>query len=187
MRNPAPGGRTYDEHKLQELILYIAEKCADDTSFGDTKLHKLLFFSDFFAYKNLGRPITGAIYQKLEHGPAARRLLPAREQMVNRGEVEVEEVGIAYRRRVTRPRRAPDTSLFNAEELALIDEVIEIFEHADASTMSEVSHQVSAGWNLVGMREEIPYETVFISTGPAPPAAIKRGLEIADQLGWVNA
>jgi hypothetical protein len=174
----------YNERKLGELIVLIASLSRDDPAFGDVKLNKLLFFSDFLAYANLGHPITGAAYQKLEFGPAPRRLLPVREHLVHDEAVEVSTVGLAYPRRVTVPLREPGLSLFEADEVALVREVVDLFEHADASTISRISHRVSAGWNLVELQETIPYESALIATDPAPPEAIERGLELAERFGW---
>jgi hypothetical protein len=174
----------YDEHKLAELIILIASLSRDDPAFGDVKLNKLLFFSDFLAYSNIGRPITGAEYQKLEFGPAPRRLLPVRRDLEREGAVSVSTVGLAYPRRVTVPLRDPDLSLFEEDELALVREVVDLFGHADASTISQISHRMSAGWNLVEMQETIPYESALIVTDPAPAEAIELGLELAERYNW---
>ncbi len=58
---------TTDHHKFRELILFIARETKDDRSCGATKLNKILFYSDFRAYEQLGRSITGECYQNLEH------------------------------------------------------------------------------------------------------------------------
>jgi len=68
----------YNEEKLAELILYVCHKSEADERFGATKLNKILFYSDFAAYRQLGQPITGADYQNLEEGPAPRKLPPIR-------------------------------------------------------------------------------------------------------------
>src|SRR5437868_14530692 len=69
---PCRAEPTFHEDKLAELILYIAERSEHDKEFGKTKLLKLIAYSDFGAYQRLGRPITGAHYRKLPHGPAPR-------------------------------------------------------------------------------------------------------------------
>jgi hypothetical protein len=83
--------RTVDhgEEKSRGLIVYIAHKTGDDPRFGDIKLNKVLYFADFRAYDELGQPITGARYQKLEWGPAPRALLPVRHELENDGAVRV--------------------------------------------------------------------------------------------------
>src|SRR5690242_1312364 len=59
----------YDQARLRELILYIAERLKDDPNFGKTKLVKVLFYSDFDAYRETGQPITGTPYLHMERGP----------------------------------------------------------------------------------------------------------------------
>jgi hypothetical protein len=46
----------FDKEKFKELVLYLAEKCETDPSFGVTKLNKLLYYCDFVAYSELGKP-----------------------------------------------------------------------------------------------------------------------------------
>jgi hypothetical protein len=176
--------RQHQEHKLGELILLVAELSQDDPAFGDVKLNKLLFFSDFLAFTNLGRAITGVDYFKLEHGPAPRRMLPVRAELVRRGAVRTEQRGVAYPRTVTVPLRPANRRLFSRRELDLVAEVVELFDHADATTISDISHRVSAGWNLVGLKEAIPYETALIVTEPPPLAALEFGRDLARQHGW---
>lgn len=171
----------YNAEKFRELILYVTHCCADDSSFGDTHLNKVLFFSDAFAVQHLGEPITGARYQKLKWGPAARPLLPVRDEMVEEGVVEVAMVG---RRRVTRPLRKPATSMFSERQLELVDEVIALMRGKWAATVSDESHLNSPGWNLVEMNEDIPLESQLISRTPPPDRVLARGRELAVKFGW---
>jgi Protein of unknown function (DUF4065) len=174
----------FQERKLGELIVLISELSHEDPSYGDVKLNKLLFFSDFLAFSNLGEPITGVPYFKLQHGPAPRRLLPVRAELMRRGAVRCEKRGVAYVRNVTIPQRPADRSVFLPQEIALVREVVDLFEHADATTISDISHRVSAGWNLVGLREVIPYESALIATDPPSDAALSFGRELAAHHGW---
>src|SRR5690348_1753468 len=101
----------FKQEKFRELIVYVADRCADDPYFGDTKLNKILHFSDFVAYTDLGHSITGARYQKLEFGPAPTNLLPIRRDLEEEGAVRVEERPVgAKTRRVTVAQRHADTS-----------------------------------------------------------------------------
>ena len=54
---------------LRELILFIADRCEDEPTFGATKLNKILFYADFLSYALYGEPIAGVTYRKLERGP----------------------------------------------------------------------------------------------------------------------
>ena len=43
----------HSDERLGELILYVADKCADDPRFGATKLNKILWWSDFQALQSM--------------------------------------------------------------------------------------------------------------------------------------
>lgn len=174
----------YDERKFGELLKYLAERSATDPYFGDTKLNKLLFFCDFLSYAHRGEPITGAVYQRLRHGPAPRRLLPVRRDLIAKGEVEVTTVGRYVRQRRTLVNQPADVTMFESDEIALIDEVLDLLSHADSETVSELSHRVSAGWNLVDEQDDIPYETALISMREPPPEALEMGRQLAERYGW---
>ena len=64
-----PGIYLENMEKLRELILYICRASESDEAFGKVKLNKLLFFSDFSAYVDLGQSITRQDYKKLKQGP----------------------------------------------------------------------------------------------------------------------
>src|SRR5437660_10500981 len=76
--------------RLRELILYIADRSKDDPKFGATKLNKILYFSDFVSFREYGEPITGAMYMRLENGPAPMHLVPVRNEMLESGEIAME-------------------------------------------------------------------------------------------------
>lgn len=172
---------SYSHDKFRELVLFIVDRCADDHAFADTHLNKVLFFSDAYALQSLGQPITGARYQKLEYGPAARALLPVRSEMVEEGDAKVEMIG---KRRVTHALRKPDLSLFSQDEIKLVERVIDMFCGEWAVDVSDASHHLSPGWQLVEMREDIPLESQLIDTSSISPATLQRGRSLAEQYGW---
>src|SRR5438874_13093894 len=78
----------FQSRKFKELMLYFSKRGIDEgLVIGSIKLNKLLFFTDFRAYAELGQPVTGARYQKLPLGPAAREFVPMRNQMLADREV----------------------------------------------------------------------------------------------------
>src|SRR5438067_8225208 len=81
-----------DDRKLAELILYISQKCANDPTFGATKLNKILCYSDFVFYAYHHRGITNVEYQKLPNGPAPRRLIPVRDKLIKNGDLALQAV-----------------------------------------------------------------------------------------------
>jgi len=177
-----------NERKLAELILYISQKCALDPNFGATKLNKILYFSDFSAYGNWGQSITGAEYQNLKKGPAPKRLIPVRNQLVEDGGIAIQPVplgnGIVRHRTIN--LREPDLTLFNGREIALVDSVIKQLDGLNASDVSELSH-LYVGWKATREGETIAYGTVFLSDEPLTEAEIIRAKEIMAEEGLVVA
>lgn len=154
-----------DRERLGELMLFISQKTADDRHFGATKLNKILFFSDFFAYRLLGAPITGAQYQKLEHGPAPVELLEVRQSLIEDAAAVMQEVSfVGYIQKRLIALRDPDISLFKTEQLSLVEEVISALDGQSAGDVSEISHKLSVGWQLAKFQEVIPYATAYLSS-----------------------
>lgn len=146
---------------MRELILYVADSSVDDPGFGSTKLNKILAFSDFQAFAVLGQPITGMAYQKLEHGPALRRMLPLQREMIADGEAQLApHMRGPYKQQRLIALRAPDLDVFKAAEIAIVDSVIEQFRHLSAVEVSDRSHDW-AGWQAAEIGEDIPYATAF--------------------------
>jgi len=154
----------FDERKFAELMLYIAAKCQEHDRFGGTKLNKILFYSDFLSYLSRGKPITGAVYQKLQYGPAPKHLLPVQEKLISSGDAakqDVIKVGASYAEKRLIALRRPDLSLFDAEEIAIVDAVIEKLKDATATAVSDGSHEFPS-WKLAALKEEIPYCAAYI-------------------------
>jgi Protein of unknown function (DUF4065) len=171
--------------KFKELVLYVSEKCAADPNFGATKLNKILFLADFWFYGQYGKPITGVEYMRLPKGPAPRPLFPIRQEMIDDGELAIQVTALTPRISRQRPvnLRSADLSVFTAEEIALVDQVITACGEANATRISDYTHDWH-GWIAASDQETIPYETVFISDDPITPIEIERGKELAQQYGW---
>ena len=153
---------TAETSKFQELILLVARECREDPRCGATKLNKILFYSDFLAYEELGRSISGEAYRKLERGPVPSRMLPVVEDMQSLGWCSWAERDYFGRPlRTLQPLREPDLALFSAEELAVVRRVIRDLWELNATEVSDLSHRF-AGWQAAAHGEEIPYETVFV-------------------------
>ena len=179
-------GRTgFSAQKFKELTLYLAERSADDPGFGSTKLNKLLYFCDFEAYRRLGHSITGARYQKLEWGPAAKEFLPLQDEMLRDGMIGIEQrTRHQLVQRVTVPLIEPNVDVFDADELALVDRVLAELRPLTGRAASDYSHEQSAGWQLAAEGEEIPSSTAILSTRPIPEIDIARAREFVRAQGW---
>lgn len=177
----------YNEQKFKELILYIAQQCQSHPIFGATKLNKLLFFSDFIACEDLGEPITGAEYMALEFGPAPRKMIPIREEMLLDGDIIIERSGAQTR---TVPQRPPDPEFFSPEEREIVDKLIGLLKFQDADWITELSHRF-LGWKAAwaetlatGKWATIPYESVRVSDKPPSESELAEGKILAGKHGW---
>jgi len=174
----------FKRNKFRELVVYIAEQTADDPGFGDTHLNKVLYWSDFRAYAEMGDPLTGARFFKLPYGPAAKPLIGVRDELIAEGIVEVIEPPPGSKTpRKTIPQREANTKVFSQSELRLVDEVIHELKGCTASAVSRRSHK-EPGWRLVDLYEDIPYDAALIARDRAPIEVRQRGEALAASLGW---
>jgi hypothetical protein len=182
-----PDWRRFDfkSRKFKELMLYFSTRGQEESLvIGSTKLNKLLFFTDFRAYAELGAPVTGATYQKLPFGPAARQLVPMRDELLRDAEMHFADRSRDDLNDVLLPDSAANLSVFTDDELRIADEVFEEMRPFNATASSDYSHLKSAGWRVVEERADIPYESAFTLTDPPPTEAIELGRELAVKYGW---
>jgi len=173
-----------DREKLKELMLYVAARSATDPNFGAIKLNKILYFSDFLMYGRTGQSITGCTYQKLDHGPAPREIVRERKAMAKKGEATTAAC-IAYGHTQKRlvPLREANLDVFTASEISLVDFVIEALQEHNARQVSDMTHD-ETGWKLAALREDIPYNTVFLAPSEPTSADRERAYQLAAESGW---
>lgn len=171
-----------DDHKFQELLIFVCQRSEGDKPFGAVKLNKLLFYSDFFAFRKFGKSITGHRYQKLKNGPAPRALLPIVDELKTRGDIAVAERDYyGHTQHRTLALRDAILAAFAPEEVALVTEIIEQFWGKSARDMSELSHRFR-GWRRAAINEDIPYEVAtvrFIRNAP-PEVSHLSSEQVAD-------
>lgn len=170
-----------NERKLAELILYISQKCADDPSFGSVKLNKILCYSDFMFYAYHQRGITNVPYQKLPYGPAPRRLAVVRNRLMKLGALGIQEVFLKSGKVQKRPvnLRPPQLDgIFTADEIAVVDRVIDSHRKMRAHEASRISHDL-VGWAVAEEKETIPYRTIYFANPPLSEDEIFRARELA--------
>lgn len=169
-----PAEIKFSERKFKDLLLYAAKQLADDPTFGETKLNKVLFFSDVEAYRILGKPITGAEYQKNRYGPTARRYPVMRDDLLRRGQIKVERRMVVDHVQdvVKLDDIEPYMPQFSSQEISIVDNVIAEMRHYNNTETSDLSHERSAGWWSTKLFETIPYETWLIDPEPADAEAL---------------
>ncbi|MEQ8788021.1 MAG: Panacea domain-containing protein [Pirellulaceae bacterium] len=158
------------DNKFEELILFLCQRSLTDGEFDAIKLNRLLFFADFAAYANLGRAITGEPYQKLESGPAPRRIAATLRELQEAGDLALaEQDRFGWRQFRGVALRSPALSQFGPEEIALVTELIDHFWEKSATEMSRLSDEFD-GWKIAYEGETIPYEVALLKTVKATAA-----------------
>jgi hypothetical protein len=165
----------FESRKFKEMILYFSQRGIDEgLVIGSTKLNKLMAFSDFEAFAELGAPITGATYQRLPLGPAARQLVPMRNQLLGDKEARWKENQENEWDDVLIPISTPNLKVFEAPQLRIMDRVFVELRPYNAKASSDLSHERLAGWRVLKNKETIPYETFVVSSNPPPKEVMDR-------------
>jgi uncharacterized phage-associated protein len=176
-----------DRDKFAELMLHIARRSVDDPHFGATKLAKILYFSDFNAYRLLGQSITSATYHKYSEGPVPTALPGIRNALIEAGDAKIENRATfaGVQNRLVALRR-PDLSHFDAAQIALVDEVIDELRPLTGQGVSDLSHQ-EFGWLSSYEHEEIPYGTAWVGSEPLTGEQIDLCIMLVDQPDLVGS
>ena len=144
--------------KLKNILLYFIEKLH---GVFNTKMNKLLFYTDFLSYKRYGRGITGLQYHAIQFGPVPERWDRIYALM---DDIEPEIVHFANPDicgTKLQSTLSPDTSCFSPEEQSILDQVLENFRNDNVSSISNKSHQEDAWIQNNQNKGLINYNTAF--------------------------
>ena len=167
-----------ERDKAKELILYVSLKSKEDKRFGDTKLNKILFYSEALSLVRLGRPITGHSFQRNKYGPTLRALLHLRREMEQDGACRMESADYhGNQQQRTVPLRKPKGGVLSEQELQIVDEVIRALWDHDAKGASDLSHNLA--WEMIPMKKDVPLETIFFSDSKLTEEEVKYARELA--------
>jgi hypothetical protein len=168
----------FDRAKFKALVLYVIWRAGQLRDFGATKLNKVLWYSDARAFEAYGKSITGETYVRQKFGPVPRHILPVLDELQKEGSVEAfTERHFDYEVTRYNAHQPADISLFNADELGLIDWWIKhVAEDHTAASISEKSHDYA--WKIAKMGEELPFHA-FLASRIRPPRD--------DELEWARS
>lgn len=156
--------KNFDQLKFKSLVHYVCRTCIDPRKLSATKLHKILWLSDVFAYKHYGQPITGETYIKKQWGPFSSHLNSVLSHLEKEGRMFIHEVewGEEKRQRQFVAKGDVDISLLSKDQLKIINDVRDyVCENHTASSISDKSHDDI--WQMALMEEVIPYEALLVS------------------------
>jgi hypothetical protein len=149
--------------KLKELVHYICAQCAEDPSkLGSTKLNKILWFVDTFAFLHLGHSVSGIdAYIKRQYGPVPRRILSVIEDLEFEGKIRIRETAQGdFLKREFEVLIPPSLGIFTDQETQIINNITrDVCDLFTAQSISELSHDNV--WEAANDGEEIPLYAVL--------------------------
>ena len=129
-RGSINGYATQSYKKLKNILLYFIERCG---GVFNTKMNKLLFYTDFLCYKKYGRAMSGLAYKAIQYGPVPVRWdrVYSLVDGVNQDIVEFESgySGVKLDSLLT-----SDMNVFSPEELSVLESVYENFKNSSRIT-----------------------------------------------------
>jgi len=185
------GEPIFIEHTREKLIYSIVYFLENTKYCFKTKLFKLLYFLDFFHFKQTARSVTGLDYFAWEKGPVPRDLF---EEFVNPKQDLAQCISIPKSKDPDgifrmRPRCKFDSSFFTKRELRLMQQIAFIFKNAKAEDMIEVTHLPNMPWDKTiknkGEYEKIEYLLAIDNTKES--LSLDEVMERIDDINTIEA
>lgn len=143
--------------RLKNIILYFIDKCGGTFN---TKMNKLLFYTDFLSYKIRGVGMSGLAYRAIQYGP-----VPSQWDIVYGSIDDVYSEIVAFPSGNSGVKLCseiePDLSNFTPEEVEILEIVFKRFKTISANDISEESHKEDAWIDYNGTKDFINYNKAF--------------------------
>jgi DNA-binding XRE family transcriptional regulator/uncharacterized phage-associated protein len=143
--------------KYKQMILSALRYGADtkDHKITKTKLAKLVYLADFTWYYNHLTPMSGMSYRRLPRGPVADIYFRAIDEMVEEGQLNLEESGRAFMISMTEGGEPPRNKLSD-HELKMIEEIAIAWKDKQTEAVVDFTHE-QLPWQICREGEVIPY------------------------------
>lgn len=143
--------------RLKNIILFFINKCG---GVFNTKMNKLLFYTDFLSYKLHGTGMSGLTYQAIQYGP-----VPHQWDNVYAAISDVYSEIVAFQSGYSGIKLCseiqPDLGIFKKDELDILNAVYQKFKNTTANDISEISHEEDAWIKYVNTKKSIDYSEAF--------------------------
>jgi len=149
--------------KFKEVLLYILNKVGSKPTIDETVIYKLLYFIDFDFYEMYEEQLIGATYIKNKYGPTPIEFREVVEKMIGKEIIKVRSKYYQYPQIKYLPLRKADLSKLKANEIKIIDEVLDRLSDMNGNRISEYSHN-DVPWLTTEDGKVIEYESVFYRT-----------------------
>ena len=150
------GYTALNHEKVVNMILLFAEK-----GVLVTKLMKEMFYADFLHYKQTGTSITGLQYAKIAYGPVpdGKDIIIGSCIAKNYIREEIEYKNDYVYHNIIGLKKV-NNSVFDEEELSIMNKVKEYFKNFKSKEIADFSHEEKA-YTETGFAEIISYDHAF--------------------------
>lgn len=143
--------------KLKNVMLFYIEKMG---GVFVTKMNKLLFYSDFIAYREYGQAITGLSYKAIQYGP-----VPLKWDKVYSITDDIEQEIVEFKNGNCGQKLVSEISFDAAsltkEQIEVLSTVYQKFKACDANEISRISHKEDAWKENQKNRQIINFNYAF--------------------------
>lgn len=147
--------QSYD--KLKNTMLHFIATC---NGVFNTKMNKLLFYTDFLSYKTTGYGISGLAYKAIQFGPVPVRWDRV-YSLIDDITPEIVEFASGNCGMKLCSDISPDYSLFTQKELHILNKVADKFKDISAQEISKISHNEEAWKKYIATDQIIDYNEAF--------------------------
>jgi uncharacterized phage-associated protein len=148
--------------KYKNVILYLTEKSGGSIQ-GKKKLAKLLYYVDFDSFEKNEVAITLDTYKAYPMGPLPQKMEEVLSEMSVEGTLDIKKVdmGSGYNPvEIYSSKSKADASVFDAEEIFILDRVIKKYSSLNGKQLENLSH-AEAPYIGTNPMKEITYELAF--------------------------
>jgi len=150
-----------DFSKLTEMVKYFAERLEP----WKTVLNKLLFYSDFLAYRSNCYSMSGVRYRAIKMGPVPNNYNSIYEFMYNEKHIDIVNIpfsndifGFQFKKA---EKEEFNSEMFTELELQILDKVSSSFSDMNTNQVIEFSHNEKAWIDNENERKLIDYNYAF--------------------------
>jgi len=131
------GKRDFDIDKITHMVLFFINKTQKTPK---SKLLKLLYYSDFMAYKTFGVSISGTVYCRNHFGPIPRSHDALIEYLKKIEAIDTDIFPGPYEGEIIVPKMDFSPETLPEEEIEILSIVLEKFKNTTATQLSTISH-----------------------------------------------
>ncbi|MCH7492511.1 SocA family protein [Patescibacteria group bacterium] len=132
-----------NEKKFKELLIYIVDRCSKEEQIPETKLWKLLYFSEANFFEKKKRTISGVDYFKNNYGPTPdyrtiKKIFPEISEYVLRTKKNIGDGKVKRTYKLSKKYRF---SYLTKEEKKIIDETCEKYGNLNTREIVHLAHK----------------------------------------------